>query len=74
MAIIIIKNCRSVFVHVFVHNATKLKRIFFIVALDGLKFFISKNNVILCPGNENGYLETKYFAKAVNVKSGQPLC
>ncbi|CAF1418358.1 unnamed protein product [Adineta ricciae] len=28
---------------------------------DGLKFFVSSNNVILSPGNENGCIPTRYF-------------
>ena len=28
---------------------------------DGLKFYISVNNVILCPGDEKGYIPSKYF-------------
>ncbi|ODM91631.1 tRNA 2'-phosphotransferase 1 [Orchesella cincta] len=40
---------------------------------DGLKFYQSKNNVILCPGNEEGILETKYFLKVVNVKTNEVL-
>ena len=34
------------------------------VFADGFKFFLSANNVILCPGNEDGILPPKYF-KAV---------
>lgn len=36
----------------------------------GLKFYRSSNNVILCPGNENGYLETRFFSKVVDLKQG----
>jgi len=32
--------------------------------LDGLSFFQSANNVILCPGDERGFLRPHYF-KAV---------
>lgn len=32
---------------------------------DGLKFYESENNVILCPGNSKGFIETTYFLKVV---------
>jgi len=35
---------------------------------DGIEFLLSANGVILTSGNERGYLEPKYFAKAVNSK------
>ena len=39
--------------------------------LDGYKFFVSANNVILCPGDEiNGILPLKYFKMAVERKKG----
>lgn len=46
------------------------------VALDkalagGLKFYESENGVILTAGNENGYLEPKYFSKVVNICTGR---
>ena len=30
---------------------------------DGIDFFVSDNNVILCSGNDKGFLEAKYFVK-----------
>lgn len=33
---------------------------------DGIKFYVSSNGVILTPGNENGYLEPKYFLKVTD--------
>lgn len=38
---------------------------------DGIEFFESENGVILCPGNEQGILETKYFTKVLDVKTGK---
>ena len=35
---------------------------------DGIKFFKSENNVILCPGNETGFLLPKYFEKVLDIK------
>ena len=35
---------------------------------DGLKFYRSSNNVILSPGNSEGYILPCYFLKVVNVK------
>lgn len=35
---------------------------------DGFKFYISTNNVILCPGNERGYLPPAYFSNIVERK------
>jgi len=35
---------------------------------DNIKFYISKNNVILSPGNENGYIHPKYFKKIEYIK------
>ncbi|CAL8123216.1 unnamed protein product [Orchesella dallaii] len=52
-------------IHIYVDLAKALK--------DGLKFYQSKNNVILCPGNEDGVLETKYFSKVLNVKTKEVL-
>ncbi|XP_032454903.1 tRNA 2'-phosphotransferase 1 [Nasonia vitripennis] len=39
---------------------------------DGLKFYKSENNVILCPGNSEGFVKTKYFLKVVT-RSGESL-
>ncbi|RNA25660.1 tRNA 2 -phosphotransferase 1 [Brachionus plicatilis] len=35
---------------------------------DGIKFYKSANNVILSPGNSEGFLQPKYFLKVVNLK------
>ena len=35
---------------------------------DGLKFYRSSNNVILSPGNSEGYILPRYFLKVLNVK------
>ena len=35
---------------------------------DGYKFYRSSNNVILTPGNSEGLLPPKYFAKVAQVK------
>ena len=40
---------------------------------DGYKFFRSANEVILCSGNEEGYLPTEYFLKVTDRKSGRLL-
>lgn len=41
---------------------------------DGIKFYISKNNVILTPGaGERGVLLRKYFLKVIQVKDNQTL-
>jgi hypothetical protein len=37
-----------------------------------LKFFVSTNNVILSPGNENGYIPTRYF-RLVENRAGEKL-
>ncbi len=37
---------------------------------DGIKFYRSLNNVILCPGNESGFLMPKYFLRAYDLKEG----
>ncbi|KAM3183131.1 hypothetical protein ACTXT7_010947 [Hymenolepis weldensis] len=39
----------------------------------GIKFYRSKNNVVLTEGNTDGLLPTKYFARAVNRQTGQEL-
>ena len=33
----------------------------------GLKFYRSANDVILCPGNEDGFLLPEYFEKIVEL-------
>ncbi|KAH9644733.1 hypothetical protein HF086_003838 [Spodoptera exigua] len=38
---------------------------------DGIKFFESENGVILTSGNKEGYLESKYFEKVVNIHTGK---
>ncbi|CAD5118165.1 DgyrCDS6897 [Dimorphilus gyrociliatus] len=38
---------------------------------DGIKFFISANNVILCPGDKDGVLSPKYFEKVLDRKTGK---
>lgn len=40
---------------------------------DGIQFFRSSNNVILCAGDANGYLSTKYFEKVVDTSSKQSI-
>ncbi|CAF0919710.1 unnamed protein product [Rotaria sordida] len=39
---------------------------------DDFKFFVSNNNVILCPGNENGFLPARYF-RLVQNRHGEQL-
>ena len=39
---------------------------------NGFEFFISKNNVVLCPGNNEGFLPVEYFKK-VSDKNGKCL-
>ena len=38
---------------------------------DGFEFFESANKVILCPGDEKGFLPPKYFKKVVHRKKGR---
>lgn len=38
---------------------------------DNITFYLSKNNVILSPGNEYGIIETKYFSKVVEANNGK---
>ena len=46
--------------------------IFYLITLikikDGIQFHRSKNNVILCSGDETGFLSTKYFQKVLDIK------
>lgn len=35
---------------------------------DGFKFYRSANNVILCPGNEQGFLPSRYFQRVVQTR------
>lgn len=41
---------------------------------EGLKFYRSANQVILSPGNENGYILPKYFLKVTDVSQGNINC
>ena len=36
---------------------------------DGLKFYRSSNNVILCGGDQQGFIRPGYFLKAVDLKN-----
>lgn len=56
---------RDAEVHIYIDLARALA--------DDIKFFESENGVILTSGNEKGYLEPKYFAKAVNIFTGEIL-
>ena len=38
---------------------------------DGYKFYRSKNNVILCPGDKNGYLSPIYFTSVMKIDIGK---
>ncbi|XP_068682077.1 tRNA 2'-phosphotransferase 1-like isoform X4 [Montipora foliosa] len=38
------------------------------VISDGFKFYRSANNVILCPGNDQGFLPPRYFQSVVQIK------
>lgn len=40
---------------------------------DGLKFYKSENDVVLCPGDSNGYLQKKYFKRIYDRKTKTPL-
>ena len=40
----------------------------FLFSLDGFKFYRSSNNVILCPGNEQGFLPPEYFERVVQTR------
>lgn len=38
---------------------------------DNILFFKSLNNVILSPGNSGGIIESKYFLKVIDAKTGK---
>lgn len=40
---------------------------------DGYAFYEGAKGVILCAGNDNGFLAPRYFAKAIDVKTGANL-
>ncbi|KAJ3982796.1 KptA family-domain-containing protein [Lentinula detonsa] len=41
---------------------------------DGIKFYLSANGVVLCPGDEYGFLEPKYFQRVESVtKTLEPM-
>uniref|UniRef100_A0A0B6Y796 2'-phosphotransferase n=1 Tax=Arion vulgaris TaxID=1028688 RepID=A0A0B6Y796_9EUPU len=40
---------------------------------DGLKFYLSANKVILCPGNDEGVIPPIYFDKVIERKTGELL-
>ena len=40
---------------------------------DGLKFYRSRNNVLLCPGNEDGIISPKYFDKVIHRKTREEI-
>ena len=46
-------------------------KINFNVFADGLQLFRSANDVILCPGNSEGFIPTEYFKEVREVPSGQ---
>ena len=37
------------------------------------RFFVSDNGVILCPGDAQGYIAPRFFAKAVRARTGELL-
>ncbi|XP_068682078.1 tRNA 2'-phosphotransferase 1-like isoform X5 [Montipora foliosa] len=43
------------------------------VISDGFKFYRSANNVILCPGNDQGFLPPRYFQSVVQIKPTKEL-
>ncbi|XP_063384995.1 tRNA 2'-phosphotransferase 1 [Cydia fagiglandana] len=49
-------------IHIYVNLSKALE--------DGIKFYESDNGVILTPGNDNGFLETKYFDRVIEVATG----
>lgn len=60
---VLIRNNANVFIHVDMQKAIN----------DGIKFFVSDNNVILTPGNDSGLLEAKYFKKVVDIQGNNML-
>lgn len=38
---------------------------------DGIKLYESSNGVILSPGNQKGLIESKYFLKVLDAKTGE---
>ena len=38
---------------------------------DGLKFFLSDNNVILSSGDKDGIIAPKYFSKVIDYRLGK---
>lgn len=41
------------------------------IIIDGYEFFCSANNVILCAGNAEGILPTKYFDQVTDHQTGK---
>lgn len=41
---------------------------------DGIQFHESDNGVVLTRGNDEGYLEPKYFKKVIKIDSGMLFC
>ncbi|GFO16978.1 RNA 2'-phosphotransferase, tpt1/kpta family protein [Plakobranchus ocellatus] len=46
---------------------------FYKQSIDGLKFFLSANNVVLSPGDDSGVIEPKFFSKVVDRRKGNKL-
>ena len=44
-----------------------------VYVLDGLNFYRSSNNVILCAGDENGFIDSQYFERVCEVRTGKNL-
>jgi 2'-phosphotransferase len=40
---------------------------------DGFEFYVSANNVVLCPGDEHGFLPPKYFRSVVRTSDRTPV-
>ncbi|XP_038076358.1 tRNA 2'-phosphotransferase 1-like isoform X3 [Patiria miniata] len=38
------------------------------VISEGLSFFLSKNGVILCPGDQNGFIHPRYFKQVIQTR------